>query len=273
MTNRVNDAQIRELLEGIYQTYQYDFRNYSQGSLARRLSLACERLAQGSPEKLREAALGDGSVFAQLLDYLTVSYTDLFRDPPYFLRLRERVVPILRTYPSLKIWVAGCSTGEEVYSLAILLHEEGLLERTIIYATDINAHSLKKAEAGIYDVERFRKFTENHRLAGGHGSLSQYYQALHGSAAFDRALKKQVVFSDHSLATDSVFAEVQLVSCRNVLIYFKRTLQDRAVQLFRDSLCRRGFLGLGMKESVRFGGHADAFEDFASEVRIYRKRD
>ena len=273
MTTRVNESEIRELLEAIYQTYQYDFRHYSYASLARRLSLASDRLGQGSLANLRAAALRDGSVFAQLLDYLTVSYTDLFRDPAYFLRLRERVVPILRTYPSLKIWVAGCSTGEEVYSLAILLHEEGLLERTIIYATDINAHSLKKAEAGIYDVERFRKFTENHRLAGGHGSLSQYYQALHGSAAFDRALKKQVVFSDHSLATDSVFAEVQLVSCRNVLIYFKRTLQDRAVQLFRDSLCRRGFLGLGMKESVRFGGHADAFEDFASEVRIYRKRD
>ena len=273
VTTPLNESEIEALLDALYEQYQYDFRQYSRASLVRRLTLAVRRMADGSLDRLKAAALADGAVFSMLLDYLTVSYTDLFRDPLYFLRLRERVVPILRTYPSLKIWVAGCSTGEEVYSLAILLHEEGLLERTLIYATDINTASLKKAEAGIYQIDRFRKFTENHRLSGGHSSLSEYYQASHGLAAIDRALRKQVVFSDHSLATDSVFAEVQLVSCRNVLIYFKRPLQDRAIGLFRESLCPRGFLGLGMKESVRFGSHARAFDDYAADERIYRKKD
>jgi chemotaxis protein methyltransferase CheR len=272
VSKRELEHEVQELLEAIFQRYQYDFRLYSQASLVRRIHQAAERLADGSIQKLGQAALDDGRAFSQLLDYLTVSYTDMFRDPLYFLKLREQVVPILRTYPSLKVWVAGSSTGEEVYSLAILLHEEGLLDRTIIYATDINAASLQRAEAGIYEVGRFRKFTENHRLSGGKGSLSDYYQASHGLGVMDRALRKQVVFSDHSLATDSVFAEVQLVSCRNVLIYFKKPLQDRAMGLFRESLCRRGFLGLGIKESVRFGAHADAFDDLCPEVRLYRRK-
>jgi chemotaxis protein methyltransferase CheR len=267
------EPEVEALLEAILDRYQYDFRTYSQASLLRRVTLAAERMAGGSLEALREAVLRDNQAFARLLDYLTVSYTDMFRDPIYYRRLREHVVPMLRTYPSVKIWVAGCSSGEEAYSLAILLDEEGLLERSLIYATDINAQNLRKAEAGIYDIDRFRRFTENHRLAGGRGSLSDYYQAHHNAAALDRKLRARMVFSDHSLATDSVFAEVQLVSCRNVLIYFKRDLQDRAVGLFREALCRRGFLGLGMKESVRFGRHAAAFEDVSPEARIYRRKD
>ena len=174
-------------------------------------------------------------------------------------------MPLLRTYPSLKVWVAGCSTGEEAYSLAILLREEGLLERTLIYATDINPQALQKAEAGVYDVDRIAGFTENHRKSGARSSLSDYYTAAYGRAVFDKSLKQHIVFSDHSLATDSVFAEVQLVSCRNVLIYFDRELQDRALGLFRDALCRKGFLGLGAKESLRFSPHADAFAEFVRE--------
>jgi chemotaxis protein methyltransferase CheR len=181
------------------------------------------------------------------------------------------VVPVLRTYPSLKIWVAGCSTGEEVYSLAIVLHEEALLERSMIYATDINPRSLAKAEAGIYALERVRRFTENHQATGAKSSLSAYYSATHGAALFDRKLKKRVVFSDHSLATDSVFAEVQLISCRNVLIYFNKQLQERALSLFSDALCRRGFLGLGSRETLRFSQQASQFVEIAPTARIYRR--
>jgi chemotaxis protein methyltransferase CheR len=228
----------------------------------------CATLSQ-----LQDKVLHDPSVFPPLLDYLTVQVSELFRDPSYFRALREKVIPLLRTYPSLKIWVAGCSTGEEVYSLAILLHEENLLSRTLIYATDINAHALEKAEAGVYDIDRIAGFTVNHRNAGGRSSLADFYSAAYGHAVFDKALKSHIVFSDHSLATDSVFAEVQLVSCRNVLIYFNRELQDRALGLFREALCRKGFLGLGSKESMRFSAHADDFDPVAETDRIYQRRD
>ncbi|MDB5848270.1 MAG: chemotaxis protein CheR, partial [Rhodoferax sp.] len=205
-------------------------------------------------------------------DYLTVQVSEMFRDPGYFLALRREVVPLLRTYPSLKIWVAGCSAGEEVYSLAILLREENLLQRTLIYATDINPHALKRAEAGIYELDRIALFTTNHQKSGARNSLSDYYTAAYGRAVFDKTLREHIVFSDHSLATDSVFAEVHLVSCRNVLIYFDRALQDRALTLFRDALCRKGFVGLGSKESLRFSACADDFDDFVREERVFQKR-
>ena len=196
----------------------------------------------------------------------------MFRDPSYFRSLREQVVPLLRTYPSLKIWVAGCSAGEEVYSLAILLREEGLLERSLIYATDINPAALKKAEAGVYDIARMPASTENHARSGAQSSLSDHYSAAYGRVVFDKSLRRHMVFSDHSLATDSVFSEVQLVSCRNVLIYFDRDLQDRALGLFKDALCRKGFLGLGSKESLLFSSHAASFDDFVLKDRIYQKK-
>jgi chemotaxis protein methyltransferase CheR len=186
--------------------------------------------------------------------------------------LREKVVPLLRTYPSLKVWVAGCSAGEEAYSLAILLHEEGLLSKTIIYATDINPTTLQKAAAGVFDLERIAGFTANHHKSGARSSLSDYYSAAYGRAVFNKSLKDHIVFSDHSLATDSVFAEAQLVSCRNVLIYFNRALQDRALGLFHESLCRQGFLGIGAKESIRFSALAQGFSDFVPEERIFQKR-
>jgi chemotaxis protein methyltransferase CheR len=197
----------------------------------------------------------------------------MFRDPPYFRSLREQVVPVLRTYPSLKVWVAGCSTGEEVYSLAILLREEGLLARSLIYATDINPRRLQEAEAGVYAIDRIAGFTENHRRSGGRASLSDHYTAAYDRAVFDKSFRKHIVFSDHSLATDSVFAEVQLVSCRNVLIYFNRELQDRAIGLFKDALCRKGFLGVGARETLRFSSHARAFAPVVPDDRIYQKAD
>jgi chemotaxis protein methyltransferase CheR len=273
VTSKDFEIELRLLLDALYLKYHYDFRGYALASLRRRARAAmtlfhCETLSQ-----LQDRVLHDPGVFPQLLDVLTVPVSEMFRDPSYFRSLRASVIPVLRTYPSLKIWVAGCSTGEEAYSMAILLQEEGLLARTIIYATDINPHTLQRAEAGVYDVERIQTFTANHARAGGHSSLSDYYTAAYGRAVFDRALRQHIVFSDHSLATDSVFAEVQLVSCRNVLIYFNRALQDRAVGLFREALCRRGYLGIGAKESIRFSPHADAFEDVARDDRIFRKRE
>src|SRR5262245_2834267 len=232
------------------------------------IQLGCQTLSQ-----LQDRVLHEPGAFPALLNFLTVPVSELFRDPRYFRSLRDGVVPLLRTYPSLKIWVAGCSTGEEAYSFAILLREEGLLDRTLIYATDINPYTLQKAQAGVYEIERVAAFTENHRVSGGKGSLSDYYTAAYGKVVLDRTLKQNIVFCDHSLATDRVFAEVQLVSCRHVLIYFNRELQDRALGLFREALCRKGFLGIGSKESVRFSAHADAFVPFVREDRIFRKKD
>ncbi|MFT3837939.1 MAG: CheR family methyltransferase [Myxococcaceae bacterium] len=268
-----DEAQIERklLLEAIFERYHYDFRDYAEASLKRRLESALHHFGFHTLSRLQERLLHDPIVFTELLRFLTVQVSDLFRDPPYFKALREKVVPILRTYPSLKVWVAGCATGEEAYSLAILLHEEGLLGVTQIYATDIHPDSLRVAREGVYETSRFQRFSENYLAAGGRGSLADYYTANAASAVLDRALKRSILFSDHSLATDSAFAEMQLVSCRNVLIYFDRPLQDRAVSVLRDALCRRGFLGLGLKETLRFSGHAVAFREFSPDVRIYQR--
>jgi chemotaxis protein methyltransferase CheR len=266
------EIELQLLIQAIYLKYHYDFRAYAVASLKRRLRTAMARFECATLSQLQDRVIHDPALFPAVLDFLTVPVSEMFRDPPYFRAVREQVVPLLRTYPSLKIWVAGCSTGEEVYSLAILLREEGLLARTLIYATDINPQTLQKAEAGVYEADRVAGFTDNYQRSGGRSSLSDYYTAAYGRAVLDKSLRQHIVFSDHSLATDSVFAEVQLVSCRNVLIYFNRDLQDRAIGLFRDALCRKGFLGIGAKESLRFSTHADAFAEIDREDRIYQKR-
>ena len=235
------------------------------------MAVALTRFGDADLPALEARVVRDATAFTELLRYLTVQVSDLFRDPAYFRAIREHVVPYLGTYPSLKVWVAGCATGEEAYSLAILLEEEGLLERTLIYATDIHPDSLRKAAEGIYDVERFSGFSANYLAAGGKASLSDYYTARYSSAVFERRLRKAILFSDHSLATDSAFAEAQLVSCRNVLIYFDRVLQDRAIGVLRDSLCRRGFLGLGAKESLRLSAHAPEFRELVADERLYQR--
>jgi chemotaxis protein methyltransferase CheR len=272
VADKTEEIEFRLLLDAIHRRYHYDFRGYSVASLKRRLGQAREHFGCRSFSQLQDRVLHDESALPEMLSFLTVQVSELFRDPAYFLAIREKVVPHLRTYPSLKVWVAGCSAGEELYSLAILFREEGLEERTIFYGTDINTEALKRAEAGVYEASRVPLFTENHRKAGGKSSLSDYYTAAYGRAVFDKSLRRRAVFSDHSLVSDSVFAEVQLVSCRNVLIYFERELQDRAVGLFKDSLVRKGFLGLGSRESLRFSAHAAAFAEFAPEERIYQKR-
>ena len=272
-TEPVEDIEMHLLLEALYRRYHYDFRHYARASIKRRLRQAREQLGFASLSALQDALLHDDAVMTRMLDYLTVQVSEMFRDPGYFRAIREKVVPHLRTYPSLKFWIAGCSGGEELYSFAILLHEEGLLDRTLLYATDINPAALEAAQKGIYALDRIAAFTRNHQRAGGKSSLSDYYTTAYGRAAFDKRLREQVVFSDHSLVTDAVFAECQFVSCRNVMIYFDRPLQDRALGLFRDSLSRRGFLGLGSKETLRFSQHADAFSEFVREEKIYQRRD
>jgi chemotaxis protein methyltransferase CheR len=266
------DIEMKLLVDAIYLKYHYDFRGYASASLKRRLTAAMIRFGCQTVSQLQDRVLHDPAVFPAMLDFLTVQVSEMFRDPSYFAALRESVLPVLRTYASLKIWVAGCSAGEEVYSLAILLAEEGLLARTLIYATDINAHALRKAELGVYGIDRIPGFTENHRKSGARSSLSDYYTAAYGGAVFDKALRKHIVFSDHSLATDSVFAETHLISCRNVLIYFDRALQDRAIGLFSESLVRKGFLGLGSKESLRFSKHGPEFTDVDGPHRIFQRR-
>jgi chemotaxis protein methyltransferase CheR len=265
------DIELKLLLEGVYLRYQHDFRHYAVASLRRRMRQAMERFGCTTLSQLQDRALHEPEVFAQMLQYFTVQVSEMFRDPTYFRALREHVVPVLRTYPSIKVWVAGCSSGEEAWSMAILLAEEGLLERTIIYGTDINPEALRKAESGIYEVKRMAQFSANYQRAGGTGSLSDHCTASSNGVLLDRSLRRHLVFADHSLATDSVFSEVHLVSCRNVLIYFDRALQDRAIDLFTDSLVHRGFLGLGSRESLRFARRVKAYVEFVPEERIYQR--
>ena len=272
MAHSVADIEIRLLVEAIFLRYGQDFRDYAQASLKRRVLQAQQRMGAASISAMQERVLHDADAFASLLQYLTVPVSEMFRDPAYFLALRRHVLPVLRTYPSVKVWVAGCSTGEEPYSLAILLQEEGLLDRTILYATDINHASLDKARRGIFALDHMQAFTRNYQRAGGTRSFSDYYTAAYGGALFDRGLRESITFADHSLATDAVFSETQLVSCRNVLIYFNRKLQDRALGLFHESLAHRGFLGLGTKETLDFSAYADRFEPVSRPDRIYRKR-
>lgn len=273
MPHKTADIEVQLLLEAIFQQYHYDFRGYSMASVKRRLSQArihfgCENLSQ-----LQDLVLHDMTILPKLLNFMTVQVSEMFRDPEYFLCLRRDVLPHLRTYPSLKVWIAGCSSGEEVYSMAILLREEGLYDRSMIYATDINMDALNKARAGVYELDRIKLFSENYQQSGGKTSLSDYYTADYGAAVFDKTLADRVTFSDHSLVSDSVFSEMHLVSCRNVLIYFDKDMQNRAVGLFKDSLPYKGFLGLGAKESLRFNDHANSFSEFSRENKIYQKKD
>ncbi len=265
------EADLHQLIEAIYTQYSYDFRDYAGASQKRRVIKALAQLGYPTIPALQAAVAQDPAVFMQLLQYLTIPVSEMFRDPSFFLALRQQVVPVLRTYPSLKIWVAGCSTGEEVYSLAILLKEEGLLARSLIYATDINPKSLAKARLGIFSLASIQGHTANYQAAGGQQAFSDYYTAAYEAAIFDKSLRDNVTFADHSLATDREFSETQLLLCRNVLIYFNKKLQDRALGLFHESLSHRGFMGLGSKESIDFSAHAARFEPLDRPERIFRK--
>jgi chemotaxis protein methyltransferase CheR len=262
--------EFREFLESVRGRYGYDFRDYSEASIKRRVA---HFMTNRKIESLRalDSILKNEDIFELFIQDLSVTVTEMFRDPSFYKSLREKVVKRLGTYPFIKIWIAGCATGEEVYSVAILLHEAKLLERSIIYATDINQKSLHTAKEGIYSVTNMKTYNENYIKAGGTNAFSEYFTARYQNVLFNKALKSNIVFSSHNLATDKSFNEFQMIICRNVLIYFNHTLQDKVLNLFYESLCPFGFLGLGSKESLHFATTRKQFEEIAKKERIFMK--
>jgi chemotaxis protein methyltransferase CheR len=263
--------EVQLLLDGIYKRYGYDFSHYSHASLMRRLdrALSVARLSRFS--ELLDRLLHDENGFDEFLKCMSVTVTELFRDPAFYQGVREQVVPILKTYPFVKIWHAGCATGEEVYSMALLLHEEGFLDRARIYATDFNKHSLDTAEKGVYPAREMQAGAANYRQAGGARDFSGYYSNGYELAKFRDFLKERITFSYHNLVTDGVFGEMNLICCRNVLIYFDRTLQDRVLGKFSDSLRHGGFLCLGNRETLNFTAIKPLFDTVDRKQRIFRK--
>lgn len=269
---RVDPIERHLFLEGVLLRYGYDFRQYAEASLDRRLSSLISRTPSGSLLDALKTILASPDEFRRILPGLTINTTEFFRDPLFFRSLREKVFPVLKTYPKVNIWLAGCSTGEEVISMAIALSEDNLLSRSTIYATDINPDALRAAKEGIYDAASIPHFNRNYVASGGAKSPSDYYTAEYGLVRFHRTLLENVVFSEHNLATDGVFTEAHLVICRNVLIYFSRPLQARVFDLLRQSLVFRGHLGLGSRESIRFSGVAHHFETIDNERNLYSLR-
>ena len=267
----IEDIELSLLMEAIYQKYGYDFRSYSRASIRRRVK---QRMAAEGLDKVSELQLQilyHREKFSGLLNDLTVNVTEMFRDPDFYLSFREKVVPVLHSYPSIKIWHAGCSTGQEIYSMAILLKEEGLYDKTQIYATDIDKNVLAKAKKGIFSSEELSLYERNYQESGGKAELSDYLTQRYDNILMDASLKKNVVFADHDLATDQVFGEMQVVVCRNVMIYFDKNLQDRVFGLFHESLDLGGYLCLGSKESLRFSSCANKFSVLDEKYKIYRK--
>ena len=264
-------TEIELLLEGVYRHYGFDFRSYAYASIRRRLWKRIEAEGLATVSALQERVLHDPDMMNQLLLDLSINVTAMFRDPTFYVAFRHTVVPLLRTYPFIRVWHAGCSTGEEVYSMAILLEEEGLYERARIYATDINEVVLQRAKSGIFPLDRMQEYTENYIRAGGTRSFSEYYTAKYDGALFRQELLKNVVFSQHNLVTDRSFAECTVILCRNVLIYFDKTLQERVHGLFYESLSTFGILALGSKESLRFSKFESCYEPLSAPEKIYRK--
>lgn len=266
----IEQIELDLLLEAIYRRYGYDFRQYSQASIKRRVQHHLAKTRSGTISELLSRIMYDEALFQSLFFDISITVTEMFRDPWFFLGLRERVIPFLRTFPFINIWQAGCATGEETYSLAIILKEEGLYERTHIYATDFNDAALERAKTRIYPLGRIKEYTTSYQKSGGKKSLADYYHAQYQSVIMDAALQDNITFANHNLATDSVFGEMHLILCRNVLIYFDRPLQDRALSLFRDSLLYNGFLCLGSKETIGFSKVRNDFVEFAPSEKIYQ---
>lgn len=263
--------ELQLFLEGVYRQYGFDFREYATASLRRRVWRRVQAEKAGSITGLLDLVLHDADVMERLLLDLSINVTAMFRDPTFYDAFREQVVPTLRTYPFTRIWIAGCSTGEEVYSLAILLQEEGIYDRARIYATDINETVLERAREGVFPLEKMKEYTENYIRAGGKRSFSEYYLAKYEGALFDRTLTENVVWAPHNLVQDRSFNTFNVILCRNVMIYFDRPLQARVHQLFYDSLERLGILALGHKESIRFTGVEDAYDELNVREKLYRK--
>ncbi|MFD2247151.1 CheR family methyltransferase [Pontibacter ruber] len=265
------EQEVEALINEIHTHYGYDFRGYARASVYRRVKRFLSHKHLRSVEQLREAIFADSFFFENFLQEITVNVTEMFRDPSFFLSLRQNVLPILSTYPFIKVWDAGCSTGEELFSLAILLKEEGLLDRTKIYATDINQKVLKQAKEGIFSASNMPAYTSGYYAAGGKQEFSSYYSSNYGSVKFDSSLVKNVVVYPHNLATDSSFNEFHLILCRNVLIYFNRELQERVFKLFDESMVSLGYLGLGKKETLAMSQISSNYNFVDKNNRIYRK--
>jgi len=269
--NELENIEIELLLEGVHRLYGYDFRNYALPSLKRRIWHHVHSENVPSISALQEKVLHDRECFERLIFSLSIPVTEMFRDPGLFLTFRQKVIPLLRTYPYIRIWHAGCSTGEEVYSMAILLHEEGLYDKARIYATDMNNRSLQQAKEGVYEISKMQQYTKNYLDAGGTRAFSEYYSAKYNSVILQPYLRKNIIFADHNLATDTSFNEFNVIFCRNVMIYFNDELRDNVHGLFNESLSRFGVLVLGAKESIHFTKYSDSYEPLDRVEKIYRK--
>ncbi|MBA4370172.1 MAG: chemotaxis protein CheR [Coriobacteriaceae bacterium] len=259
------------LLEAVFQRYGYDYRSYARASIERRTRQFLSATGYASVSEMIPEVLHDKELLARLTRYFSIPVTEMFRDPSVYRVVREEVVPLLRTWPHFKIWHAGCATGEEVYSLAIVLKEEGVYDRATIYATDCSDEALERAREGVYEVGKMKEATQKYQQAGGKASFSEYYHACCDAAAMDGSLKERITFANHNLAVDEAFGEMHLVFCRNVLIYFNRELQNRALGLFTESLVHGGFLCLGTKEDIRFTDVSNRYEAVDRRARIYKK--
>jgi len=269
---QIEAIEIDLLLEAIFRRYGYDFRDYARASMERRIRHGLQRLGCEQVSEMTRRILYEPEFFQELIDGFSITVTEMFRDPEAYAFLRDQVIPYLATYPFIKIWHAGCATGEEVYSLAIVLEEEGILERTTIYATDFNESALQTAREGIYPIERLKVYGANYQRSGGRKNLADYYHAQYDSVIMAKGLKKNITFARHNLVSDWVFGEMHLIICRNVMIYFNRALQARVFNLFDESLIGNGFLCLGTKESLRFSPLFEKYRELDPHLKVYRKR-
>jgi chemotaxis protein methyltransferase CheR len=267
----VEDIELALLLEAIYRRYGFDFREYAPASLKRRLWRRANAEGVDTISALQALVLHDPACMERLLLDLSINVTTMFRDPSFYAAFREKVVPMLRTYPFTRIWMAGCSTGEEVYSLAIVLREEGVLDRTRIYATDINQAVIERARLGVFPLEKMQGYTQNYLAAGGTRAFSEYYHASYDGAVLDRSLVETAVFAQHNLVSDRSFNEFHVIVCRNVMIYFDRSLQERVFALFHESLARLGVLALGHKETIRLSSFARHYQQIDPVEKLWKK--
>ena len=272
MIKQAFDFEIVLLLETVYQKYGYDFRQYSEAHVRRRIMNRMTMSGLKDISQMKSKLLNDEKFASTLLQDLSITVTEMFRDPSFYVSLRENVIPVLKTYPFIKIWHAGCATGEEGYSMAIIMQEEGLYDRTTIYATDFNQRALNQAKEGIFSNRMIKEYTANYQLSGGKDSFSSYYTSDHDNVIMNQSLKKNILWANHNLVTDSVFAEVHLILCRNVLIYFNRNLQNKVQNLFYNSLINGGIFCLGSKESLRFTDLHDEYTELNKKYRIFKKK-
>ena len=266
----VKDEELEYLIKDVYDLYGYDFSLYSRASFKRRVNRICLIDKFTSFAELRYTLINEPNYLKRFIEEVTVNVTEMFRDPYFFKELRENILPQLGTYPLIRIWIAGCSTGEEAYSVAILLKEAGLYHKSLIYATDINPSVLETARAGVFPISQMKTYSENYILSGGKKDFSDYYTANYDSARFDSSLKEKMILSTHNLVSDSSFNSFQLIVCRNVLIYFDKPLQERVFKLFDDSLENLGYLALGSKETLRFSSLATIYQQI-DDQKIWKK--